>query len=135
MKKSFKTIIATALATAAMTITAVAGSYSYDTPFTIQGYDHVKVAKATFGKKSDHEMEVYFDKVKSAGDAAVGITVKGTFGITKSSASSTFYLKKGNYTGVVYNFEFDNLSKGTGHYGFNADTTTEYTVKSFNDSW
>ena len=134
-EKKLKTVVATVLATAAMTITALAGSASYNSTFTVYQNETVRPLSAYFSAKSDHTMNVQFGTVYSAGDTAVGISSKEIFGNYKSLASSTFYLKKGNYTGVNYFINFDNISKGTRYYGFTTDLNTKYSVKSFSDSW
>lgn len=135
MRKSLKTVIVTALATVAMTMTAVAGYSSYSTTFTVGEGTSVYPSMATFSKEKDHTMNVEFGTVSYAGDAAVGISKRTIFGNYKCLASSTFYLKKGNYTGVHYVIKFNNISAGERYYGFTADMNTRYSVKSYNDSW
>ncbi len=136
MKKSLKTVVATVLATAAMTITALAGSYTHSGSFTIEpGYYFEVQGSKKFDEKSNHTMDLYLEKGYAKGVGNVSIARKGIFNTYYTLASQDFEVKKANYAGVYFVLELGTVSEGTRYYCFGSDETAYYKVSSYKDNW
>lgn len=136
IKNKLKAGIASMVAVIAMSASVLAGtnSYSYNQSFTVEaGWKAWDSEDVYFLEKTSHTMKVSFSKTYAKGTATISIDKNGLFG---SSAIVYHDIAITTATaGIQYSWTFDNVSKGTRHYGFGSDATAHYRISSFSDSW